>query len=377
MGLITKEVEVKLGGTNVKHFEKLGYKIPRRKDKQYKIRYERGATIKVRVEDLQPSSNVEVELECDGCGIKSISAYGTYVQHNYNGLTYCSDCSHKIFLSGENSPLWNPNLTQEERENGRNYPEYTEFVRRVLARDNYTCQVCGQVHGVLEVHHLNGYSWYIEGRTDETNAITLCENCHSNFHSIYGNKHSTKEEFEEWFGKTVELVECNVKISPCKEPYCIETNASYNSVPLMCEEIGIPFNAKIYDICNKVRGAKTYYGYHFLWHDDYLRMSKDDINEYLEYCDTSPSSRKVICITSGKIFVLCKYAEEYYKISTSNIIKCCRGRQKSAGKLQDGTKLQWMYYEDFLKLPIEEQQEILARNKDSSNDGSLIISKDN
>ena len=32
-----------------------------------------------------------------------------------------------------------------------------------------------------------------------------------------------------------------------------------------------------------------------------------------------------------------------------------------------------MFYEDFLKLPIEEQEEILAKNKDSSdNDGSFV-----
>lgn len=32
-----------------------------------------------------------------------------------------------------------------------------------------------------------------------------------------------------------------------------------------------------------------------------------------------------------------------------------------------------MYYEDFLQLPIKEQEEIIAKNKDSSdNDGSFI-----
>ena len=44
-----------------------------------------------------------------------------------------------------------------------------------------------------------------------------------------------------------------------------------------------------------------------------------------------------------------------------------------AGKLSDGTKLKWMFYEDFLKLPIEEQNEILSRNQESSNDGSFIM----
>ena len=53
---------------------------------------------------------------------------------------------------------------------------------------------------------------------------------------------------------------------------------------------------------------------------------------------------------------------------------CCKGKLKSSGKLPDDTKLVWMYYEDFLKLPIEEQNKILNQNKDlSNNDRSFII----
>ena len=51
----------------------------------------------------------------------------------------------------------------------------------------------------------------------------------------------------------------------------------------------------------------------------------------------------------------------------------CKGRQNYAGKLPDGTPLKWMYYDDFLKLPQEEQNKILSRNQESSNDGSFIM----
>ena len=52
---------------------------------------------------------------------------------------------------------------------------------------------------------------------------------------------------------------------------------------------------------------------------------------------------------------------------------CCKGKLKSSGKLPDDTKLVWMYYENFLKLPIEEQNKILNRNKDLSNNGKSFI----
>ena len=61
----------------------------------------------------------------------------------------------------------------------------------------------------------------------------------------------------------------------------------------------------------------------------------------------NPSARKVICITTGKIFDCIKYAGKYYNISSSSIQLCCIGKYKHAGKLSDGTKLQWKYLEDY------------------------------
>lgn len=50
----------------------------------------------------------------------------------------------------------------------------------ILHRDNYTCQVCGKKHTRLEVHHIIYKSQ--DGTDDETNLITLCEDCHSKVH---------------------------------------------------------------------------------------------------------------------------------------------------------------------------------------------------
>ena len=60
-------------------------------------------------------------------------------------------------------------------------------------------------------------------------------------------------------------------------------------------------------------------------------------------------ARKVICITTGEIFDHMKIGAEKYNIKNNYISSCCTGRQKSAGKLKDGTKLIWKYYEEYLK----------------------------
>nr|DAL23982.1 MAG TPA_asm: hypothetical protein [Caudoviricetes sp.] len=60
-------------------------------------------------------------------------------------------------------------------------------------------------------------------------------------------------------------------------------------------------------------------------------------------------SRKIICITTGKIFETIKEGAEFYNIKAkSHISDCCNGKRKSCGELEDGTKLQWMYYENFI-----------------------------
>ena len=67
MGLIGDYIEVGLNGTNIKHFEDLGYQIPRVKDKWGKIIVPRGTKIKVKIEDLTQYSKATVSLECDCC----------------------------------------------------------------------------------------------------------------------------------------------------------------------------------------------------------------------------------------------------------------------------------------------------------------------
>lgn len=528
MGLISEYVKVQLSGDNIKYFEKLGYDIPKHFNKHGVLKYSINDEITVKVIDLPKGSGKKIEASCDCCNKVQTCRYQVYVNkiNKYNGY-YCYNCLCKMFRTGENNPNYNHNKTDEERENGRAYPEYKDFIKRVLARDNYTCQVCGNKHLDLEVHHLNGYSWFIEGRTDETNAITLCESCHSNFHSQYGNKHSTKEEFEEWFGRTVELVKCNIPILPCKQIYCIETDTVYDGVDDICEKLNLKCKNHIYNVCDPKNGTyKSIYGYHLLWYDDYKNMTKDELDNYLNItlvnknnkkiicletlevfnsmstvskkykssnlvgngcgrivaackniqktaygfhwmyyndylnqiengktviipkntrtkeviCTTtnkifnsiieassfyniSPYSissccsgrtlsggklqddtplcwlyyndylkklengeeiimvvsnkyrrKKIICVTTNMIFDDAKDASIYAQIDNGTITKCCRGQNKSAGKLPDGTPLKWMYYSDFLKLTQEEQEEILNRNKDSSTtDGSFIM----
>ena len=66
MGLILpQKVKVKISSANWKHFEELGYKIPRKIGDKNKIVADTTAYIDVNVEDLSYRSHQLVEIECD------------------------------------------------------------------------------------------------------------------------------------------------------------------------------------------------------------------------------------------------------------------------------------------------------------------------
>lgn len=55
-----------------------------------------------------------------------------------------------------------------------------------------------------------------------------------------------------------------------------------------------------------------------------------------------PMAKKVICLTTKKVFGTIRDASKFYDICETSISNCCKGKRKSAGKL-NGTKLVWRY----------------------------------
>ena len=110
-------------------------------------------------------------------------------------------------------------------------------------------------------------------------------------------------------------------------------------------------------------------------------MTKEELDEYCSYKPKiehkttqkgkHPLAKKCICVETKEVFDCMQEAIDKYNACC--VRECCNGTRKYSGKLSDGTPLKWMFYDDFLKLPIEEQNKILSRNQESSNDGSFIM----
>jgi hypothetical protein len=131
--------------------------------------------------------------------------------------------------------------------------------------------------------------------------------------------------------------------------YNIKTNTNYSNISECC------------------RGKRDYAykledGTPLVWvyWEDYIKMNENDIFIKLRepLIPKYNNYKKLICITTNKIFETIKNASEYYNCCSRNISKVCNGTLKHCGKLEDGTKLQWKYIKDltqeeYIKYDIE------------------------
>ena len=88
--------------------------------------------------------------------------------------------------SGSDHPLWQGGLAKARQARYKE-PEYLQWVKTCLSRDDYTCQSCGTRNGmgrnvVLHVHHKIHYWERPDLAYDLNNGITLCKPCHFRSH---------------------------------------------------------------------------------------------------------------------------------------------------------------------------------------------------
>jgi endogenous inhibitor of DNA gyrase (YacG/DUF329 family) len=139
-----------------------------------------------------------VEVRCSIC-TKSLTRNPYRLKEG--SLVFCSNKCKGVWLKeaslGENNPNWNETLTAEERAKGRNFPEYYEWRILIYKKDGHTCVKCASRKNLV-AHHLDAYHWAKEKRTNVDNGVTLCKDCHGDFHREYGRYYNTREQFDDW-----------------------------------------------------------------------------------------------------------------------------------------------------------------------------------
>ncbi len=124
---------------------------------------------------------------------------------HFKGGCRCKVC--KIINStGENNPCWNPNLTDEDREDRRLNPENIKWRKKIYKKYDFTCQIRHKRGGDLVAHHLESYDVNVELRFVVSNGICMGKEYHILFHKIYGYGNNTTAQFEEFLEKYQEIL---------------------------------------------------------------------------------------------------------------------------------------------------------------------------
>ena len=155
MGLISKEVEIRVTSKEIKHYEDLGYDIPKRKaspnnhsNKGKGLVYDLGAPMTVKVEDLLENSTAKVLVECDYCHkIKPLRYQSFRICFERHGIYACRDCGHhKIQLTmveryGKRFPIQVPEFKEKQRQTtiqhyGTEYPQQNKEIQEKTKQTN-------------------------------------------------------------------------------------------------------------------------------------------------------------------------------------------------------------------------------------------------
>jgi len=91
---------------------------------------------------------------------------------------------------GEKNGNWKGGKTPKDKK-FTNSKRYQNWRKAVFKRDNYTCRKCNQSTEYLEAHHQYNFSSNYTLRLLVSNGITFCEDCHGEFHSIFGKSNNT------------------------------------------------------------------------------------------------------------------------------------------------------------------------------------------
>jgi hypothetical protein len=120
---------------------------------------------------------LECKLKCDKCD--EVYMHPEYLNMHINCLDL-ADSNGIIYTKehGDWFPLEHKTNRREEHQKYLRTSKWKEIRKKVLKRDDYTCQGCLE-NRATEVHHITYDNWKNEFMFE---LMSLCRECHSRFH---------------------------------------------------------------------------------------------------------------------------------------------------------------------------------------------------
>ena len=190
-------VEVTINGQTMGWYKSKGYDIPVKAVQQYytnkqgkrikngfETRVVAGTKVIVKVADLPPKSNQQIELICEDCHKEYTTTYQFYKKKKTNK---CGECQKKLL---------------------KNDGCHTYWVDKLITNNpDAKCDISGETDKrFLVLHHL--LSSKKGGRNTEDNYVVLSANYHMAFHNTLGGTQNgcTPEQYYEFKSKETDVL---------------------------------------------------------------------------------------------------------------------------------------------------------------------------
>ena len=129
-----------------------------------------------------------IKFNCAYCGKESEHLK----VHTKGGTLFCSRKCMGLYR--RNNPTKLADVSKD--------PKIVDWSKKVISKFNNTCIKCGKHFDKgLNAHHLNSKDWDKDNIYNVDNGVPLCNECHQDYHMLYGYGNNTEEQFLEWYNE--------------------------------------------------------------------------------------------------------------------------------------------------------------------------------
>ena len=318
--LLDETVEVVLYSKNIKYYEGLGYKIPRRKGKNGLMSVPLGTKITIKTEDLIHGSEHIVNVKCDYCNREFTMEWNDYYRRVVNGTITkctCTDCKYlkavesNLKVYGVANPLSVPEIHKKQEDSKRKNDKIVielfkskGFIPHFEAKDYKNGNVKMPCHcinhpDIIQYKTLNGL------QCDEGCRLCWAENCGGENH---WNWQGGRTKLNRWLRELKEIKKYwrNNVANTHKTCYitgksdnlvCHHVHMFQDIIDVVLDNIGIKYKGEVYNYSedelmsikkefikehNKYEGVMLKEEIHNLYHYIYgfENISKSTVNEF-------------------------------------------------------------------------------------------------
>ncbi|MCI7204383.1 MAG: GIY-YIG nuclease family protein [Clostridium sp.] len=220
-----------------------------------------------------------------------------------------------------------------------------EAHKQALIESNYVKIICLNNNKIFE-------SLIIASKEYGILTSAICQACKGKHKSCNGLAfryyddylNMSEKEIEEAIEESKRNQWDNATEAKYKKIVCLDERKVFNSI----KEAGEYYNIKCRSGISQclVGKSKICEGHTWVYYDEYINMTNEEIENFIKEKQIRKTNAvKIRCITTGEVFNSMTEASKKYNTGR-HISSCCTGKRKYAGKLEDGTKLQWEYYKE-------------------------------